>query len=91
MSEFSWRETFVQPAFIPLTFVTFEKEFLLLVTSNGIKIRKENERRGDEIGEILSEESLERSRGRRRRENFNGGHRKAERNRATDKTLIYNG
>ena len=25
--EFSWWETFVQPAFIPLTFVTFEKEF----------------------------------------------------------------
>ena len=25
MSEFSWRETFVQPAFIPLNFVTFEK------------------------------------------------------------------
>ena len=24
----------MQPAFIPLTFVTFEKEFLLLVTSN---------------------------------------------------------
>ena len=48
MGEFSWRETFVQPAF-PQTLVTFEKEFLLLVTRNGIKSRKEHERRGDEI------------------------------------------
>ena len=39
----------------------------------------------------LSEESLERSRGRRRRENFNENQRKAERNRARNKTLIYNG
>ena len=39
----------------------------------------------------LSEESLERRRGRRRREKFNNNHRKAERNRARDKTLIYNG
>ena len=35
----------------------------------------------------LSEES----RGRRRRDNFDENHRKAERNRARDKTLIYNG
>ena len=51
MGEFSWRETFVHPAFISLTFVTFEKDFLRLVTRNGIKIkklksRKEHERRG---------------------------------------------
>ena len=49
MGEFSWRETVVQPAFISLTFVTFEKEFLLLVTNNGIKRGKQHERRGDEI------------------------------------------
>ena len=49
MGDFSGRETFVQPAFIPLTFVTFEKEFLPLVTSNGIKSRKEHDRKGDEI------------------------------------------
>ena len=41
IGEFSWRETFVQPPFIPLTFVTFAKELALLVTSNGIKSRKE--------------------------------------------------
>ena len=39
----------------------------------------------------LSEESLERSRGMRRRENFNEEYRKTGRNRARDKTLIYNG
>ena len=39
----------------------------------------------------LSEEILEKSRGRRRRENFIENHRKAEKNRAKDKTLIYNG
>ena len=39
----------------------------------------------------LTEEILERSRGRRRRENFNDNQRKAERNRARDKTPIYNG
>ena len=38
----------------------------------------------------LSEESLDRGRG-RRRENFIEEYRKAERNRARDKTLIYNG
>ena len=47
--EFSWREIFVQPAFIPMTFVTFEKELFLSVTSNGIKSRKEHDRRGYEI------------------------------------------
>ena len=35
---------------------------IILVTSNGLKIRKEHERRGEEI--------LERCRGRRRREHF---------------------
>ena len=39
----------------------------------------------------LSEESLERNLGRRKRENFNEEHRKAEKNRARDKTLIFNG
>ena len=59
-----------QPAF-------FWRE-IILVTSNGIKRRKEH---GN-----LSEESLERSRGRRRRrENFNEEHRKAGRNRARGK------
>ena len=38
----------------------------------------------------LSEEKIERSRG-KKRENFNEGRRKAKRNGATDKTLIYNG
>ena len=27
MGEFSWQETFVQPVFIPLIFVTFGKQF----------------------------------------------------------------
>ena len=49
MGEFSWRETFVQPAFTPLTFVTFEKEFVILVMINGIKSRREHELRGDDI------------------------------------------
>ena len=39
----------------------------------------------------LSEDIFERSRGRRRRDNFDENHHKAERNRARDKTLIYNG
>ena len=39
----------------------------------------------------LSEEILERSQGRRRRENFNENQGKAERTRARDKTLIYKG
>ena len=43
MDEFSGQETFVQPPFIPLTFVIFEKEFLLLVRSKGIKSKKEHE------------------------------------------------
>ena len=37
------------------------------------------------------EESLERSRGRTRTDNLHKEHRKAERNRARDETLIYNG
>ena len=38
----------------------------------------------------LSKENFERSRGRRRRKKINQEHRKAERNSARDKTLIYN-
>ena len=49
MGEFSWWETFVQPAFIPLTFATFENEFSLLVTSNGMKSRKEHKRKDNKI------------------------------------------
>ena len=48
---------------------------------------KEHERRGYK----MSEESLKRSRGRRRKKILNENHRKAERNTARDKTLIYNG
>ena len=54
--------------------------------TNGIKEQK----RAREMRN-LSEGGLERSRGRRRREKFNEEHRKAERNRVTDKTLMYNG
>ena len=69
-----------------------------LVKSKGIKIKeqkraRERKRRGLRN---LRKESLERSQGRRRRGNRRRGncneeHCKAERNRARDKTLIYNG
>ena len=56
---------------------------IILVTSNGLNIRKEHERRSEEI--------LERCRGRRRREHFNENQHKAESDRARNKRLIYNG
>ena len=63
MGEFSQRETFVQPAFIPLTFVTFERVF----TISDEQRDKEHERAREKRRRNLrnsSEESLERSRGR---------------------------
>ena len=67
---------------------TFVKEFLLVVTSNGVKKQESVPEKRRRNLRKLSEEGLER---RRRREHFNEEHRKAERNRARDKTLIYNG
>ena len=43
-----------------------------------------------DLHRLASLDILERSRGRRRRENFNEVHLKAERNRARDKKLICN-
>ena len=61
---------------------------------SGEQRNKEQKRTREKKGrnlKNLSEESLGRSRGRRRGENFNEEHRTTEINTARDKTLIYNG
>ena len=71
MSEFSWRETFVQPAFIPLNFVTFEKRAFTISDEQRDKEQERAREQRRRNLRHLSEESLERSQRRRRRENFN--------------------
>ena len=86
-SNFPWQEIarqrcIRQPAF-------FWRE-IISVKSNGIKIKEQKrapEKRRRNFRN-LREERLERCRGRRKRGHFNEGHRKAERNRAIERTLI---
>ena len=63
---------------------------IILVTSNGIKIKEQKRAREKRRRNWrnLSEEILQRSRGRRTRENFNENQRKAKRHRARVKPLF---
>ena len=85
-ANFPWREiarqrSIWQPAF-------FWRE-IILVKSNGIKIKEQKRPREKRRRNFrnLSETCLKRSPGRRKQENFNEEHRKADRNGPRDKNL----
>ena len=60
MGEFSWQETFVQPVFIPLIFVTFGKEFTVSDEQFDKKLERACEKKAcEESLERLAEEGEE--------------------------------
>ena len=59
MGEFSWRETFVQPVFIPLISVTFGKQFTVSDEQRDKKLERACKKSWRNLRN-LSEESLER-------------------------------
>ena len=69
MGEFSWPETFVHLAFIPLTFVTFEKEFAISDEQRDKEQERARENRRRNLRN-LSEEIFERSRGKEKKRKF---------------------
>ena len=74
MGEFSWREYFVQSAFIPLTSSLLKRVFTISDEQRNKEQERARKKRQRNL-KTLSEESLERTRGWRKRENFNEEHR----------------
>ena len=77
--EIVWQRCIGNSIFVPGNHISDEKQ------------DKEQERAQKKRRRNLINLILEGSQGRKRRKNFNENHHKADRNRARDKTLIYNG